>query len=366
MAMRIGKSPLGRYRAFTLYRWQRMVTNVGPSVAYSKWRPTVRQKPDRRTFLRFLATGAVSAAWPRPAHLQEVKPRKLSYTYKTAANCEIKADVYQCSGRARPVVISIHGGALIMGNRGQVDRTLLSKLLESGYTVVSIDYRLAPETKLPEILEDLQDACRWVRERGPELFSINPEKVAVMGGSAGGYLTLSSGFRVRPAPSVLVSFWGYGDIAGKWLTQPDPFYRQLPLVSKEEAFQAVSGPVVSESSGRNNRQRFYLYCRQQGIWSKEVTGHDPDRESKAFDAFCPIRNVSAQFPPTMLVHGTKDTDVPYEQSAIMDKELQRKGVEHEFITVPGGGHGLGGTPREVVSRMQNQVLAFLKRHLEVR
>ena len=52
--------------------------------------------------------------------------------------------------------------------------------------VVSIDYRLAPETKLPAIVEDVQDACRWVRERGPKLFRIAPERLAVMGGSAGG------------------------------------------------------------------------------------------------------------------------------------------------------------------------------------
>ena len=47
-----------------------------------------------------------------------------------------------------------------MGHRGQIDRALLDKLLKAGYAVVSIDYRLTPETKLPAILEDLQDACR--------------------------------------------------------------------------------------------------------------------------------------------------------------------------------------------------------------
>jgi acetyl esterase/lipase len=290
--------------------------------------------------------------------------RKRTYTYKTVENCEIKADVYGASDTTRPVVMWIHGGALIMGSRGPMDKALLGKLLKAGYAVVSIDYRLAPETKLPAILEDLQDACKWVREEGPELFHIDPKRIAVMGGSAGGYLTLAAGFRVDPRPTVLVSFWGFGDIAGTWQSRPDPFYSKMPLVPKEEAYQAVGGPALSESSGRNNRHRFYHYCRQHGLWPKEAAGHDPDKEPKAFDALCPVRNVSANYPPTLLIHGTKDTDVPYEQSAMMAKELGRKGVEHELITVQDAGHGLAGAKPSVVAETQDRVLAFLNKHMQ--
>src|SRR5260370_42693448 len=116
-------------------------------------------------------------------------------------------------------------------------------------------------------------------------------------------------------------------------------------------------------TGKGKRQRFYLYCRQQGIWPKEVAGHDPDREPKAFDPFCPIRNVSAKYPPTLLIHGTKDTDVPYEQSAEMAKELERKGVEHELVTIPGGGHGLARVGPGIITRTQERVLAFLNQYM---
>jgi acetyl esterase/lipase len=295
---------------------------------------------------------------------QEAKPSKQTFMYKTVANCAIKADVYGASAEAtRPVVLWIHGGALIMGHRGHVDTALLAKLLKAGYTVVSIDYRLAPETKLPAILDDVQDACQWVRAKGPELFHIDPQRLAVLGASAGGYLTLAAGFRVEPRPRALVSFWGYGDITGAWYSRPDPFYSRMPLVPKTEAYAAVGGPVISESSGKNNRHRFYLYCRQQGLWPKEVTGHDPDMEAKAFEPFCPLRNVTAQYPPTLLIHGTKDTDVPYEQSALMAKELSRHGVEHELRTVPDTGHGLAGAEPAVVAEVQDRVLAFLNKHL---
>jgi acetyl esterase/lipase len=292
------------------------------------------------------------------------QPAKKTYTYKTASTCAIRADVYAPPGEARrPVVVWIHGGALIMGSRSGMDRALLGKLLRAGYIVVSIDYRLAPETKLPAILEDVEDACRWVREKGPGLFHADPKRMAVMGGSAGGYLTLTTGYRVKPRPKALVAFWGYGDVVGAWYSRPDPFYSRMPAVAKEEAYRLVGGGVISEDDGKHNRARFYLYCRQHGLWPKEVAGRDPERERKAFDPFCPVRHVTAAYPPTLLVHGTKDTDVPYEQSATMANELARKGVAHELITVRGAGHGLARAKPATVADVHERVLAFLKRRL---
>ena len=91
----------------------------------------------------------------------------------------------------------------------------------------------------------------------------------------------------------------------------------------------------------SRRFRFYLYCRQQGLWPKEVGGIDPHNNSTAFDPFCPIRNVTGEYPPTLLLllHGNKDTDVPFEQSRQMYNVLKQHGVECEFILVEGGGHG---------------------------
>lgn len=288
-----------------------------------------------------------------------------TYAYKTVDSCAIKADVYrpECD-KVLPVVIWIHGGALIAGDRRGLDGRLRDLLLKAGNAVVSIDYRLAPETKLPGILEDLKDACRWVHDKGPELFHIDPKRIAIMGGSAGGYLTLCSGFLVEPRPRALVAFWGYGDVAGDWYSKPDAFYRTKPLVAKEEAYKAVGGAVLSEPPPKHERGKFYLYCRQNGIWPKEVTGHDPDKEPKDFDAFCPVRNVTDKYPPTLMIHGTKDTDVPYEQSALMAKELKAKKVEHELITVEEAGHGLSGSKPEEVLKIYERVVDFVNKKLK--
>ncbi|HTS29967.1 MAG TPA: alpha/beta hydrolase [Bryobacteraceae bacterium] len=290
---------------------------------------------------------------------------KTTYTYKTAGGCAIQADVYRTSSASRgPAVLWIHGGALIMGHRGGIPGAQLSRYLEAGFTVVSIDYRLAPETKLPEILEDVTDAYGWLREKGPDLFGIDPSRIAVVGHSAGGYLTLVSGYRFHPRPRALVSFYGYGDIVGDWYSRPDPFYSRQPAVSKDAAFASVGTKAISGAPGPNDRDRFYLYCRQQGLWPNLVAGLDPREQPKAFDAFCPLRNVTRDYPPAMLLHGDQDTDVPFTQSELMAKELERNGVEHEFVRIPGGGHGFDrdmSDPR--AADAFHRVMAFLETHL---
>ena len=295
---------------------------------------------------------------------------KQTFVYKVAGDCGICADVYQPSDDTiRPAILWLHGGALIFGDRTSISPDQLERYLQAGFTVISADYRLAPEVKLEAIIEDLRDAYAWVRLEGPGLFRIDPERIAVLGHSAGGYLTLMAGFCVRPRPRALVPFYGYGDIAGPWYSRPDPHYCQEPLVPREEATRAVGDRVLTgvsfdEPDGQA-RGRFYLYCRQQGVWPLEVSGHDPADEPEWFDAFCPVRNVTAEYPPTLLIHGDQDTDVPFDQSVSMAAELGNQDVEHEFLALQGSGHGFDGAGMgdPTVSDVFDRVLAFLEKHM---
>lgn len=292
--------------------------------------------------------------------------------YKQAAGIELCADVYAGYGGARqPVILWLHGGALMLGNRGMIHPVHRERYREAGYTVVAIDYRLAPESKLPEIWSDVQDAIAWVRAEGPRQFDVDPERLGVIGHSAGGYLSLLAGCTVVPRPRALVSFYGYGDIAGPWYSEPSPFYCQQPLVSEAEALSVIGTTPLSHSPTRANlgpdepnRSRFYLYCRQRGLWPLAATGHDPVAERAALLPYCPLAQVTADYPPTLLLHGDEDTDVPYEQSVMMAAALANAGVEHGLITIAGGEHVFDWREHDpVVDAAFERVLAFLNRHL---
>jgi acetyl esterase/lipase len=319
---------------------------------------------ERRALLGASLAGVVSAAATARRRIFGAEVRRETYTYKTVGDLPLELDVWSESpSTPRPVALWIHGGALIMGSRYGMDKTLREMLIKAGYAVASIDYRLAPETKLADILSDVRDAFDWIRREGPRSFGARSDRIAVLGGSAGGYLTLTSGYLLDPRPKALVSFWGYGDIAGPWYSRPDAFYRRQRLVTEAEARAAVGAKPLAEPEPKNQRSRFYLYCRQNGLWPKEVTGHDPDALPRAFDRFCPVRNVTAEYPPTLLVHGTNDSDVPHELSVAMDRELARRGVDHELISVAGGAHGLGNVAGAQVTAIYERVLTFLGRYM---
>jgi len=115
--------------------------------------------PHRPGFL-FICSGVAALICASSVNAAEdVGVRVETLTHKKIGNIEIKADLHRADDEAlRPVVVWIHGGALITGHREGMDGRVRRMLLDEGYAVVSFDYRLAPETPLPKIIEDVEDA----------------------------------------------------------------------------------------------------------------------------------------------------------------------------------------------------------------
>jgi acetyl esterase/lipase len=172
----------------------------------------------------------------------EISFKKTTVAYREIDGHKILADVYRPQDTTiRPLIVWIHGGALIMGNRDlekseditrfllalakaggalimdnrdlenreDVARFLLAFAKAEGCAVVSIDYRLAPETKLPDIISDIEEAFRWLASDGAKQFQLDPRRIVLAGESAGGYLTLVTGYRVRPKPKAFVWVWRF-------------------------------------------------------------------------------------------------------------------------------------------------------------
>jgi acetyl esterase/lipase len=293
-----------------------------------------------------------------------------TYTHLTDNDCALEADVYSPpTAEAAPALLWIHPGGMITGGRDWIDSHQLAMYLEAGYTVVAIDHRLAPEYKLETIVADIEAAYAWLVDEGPALLNIDPDRVAVVGHSAGGYLALVAGFRLDPPPKALVAFYGYGDLTGAWATKPSTSHNQGEKITQEEANRALrrsSRNCVPTGSALEGRFDYYVYARQQGTWPLEVSGHDPLTEAAWFSAYEPVQNVSPAYPPTMLLHGRADTDVPFSAAERMATALEEQGVAHEIVSQPGWNHvfdQMDADSPEVQAALQ-RMLAFLDAYLK--
>lgn len=296
-----------------------------------------------------------SAAAPRQTHI-----------YKTLKDGALEADVLGAEpGKCKPCVLWIHGGGLIFGSRKMSPRaTFAQAMLDHDFVVVSIDHRLAPEAKLPVIIEDVNDAWRWLHHNGSDLLGIDPTRTAIAGASAGGYLSLLAGYMFEPRPRALASFWGYGDITASWEAEPSDYYRTMELVTREQAVAGLGAQLDHDAPIQTDRSLFYLYCRQQGQWLQEVTAHDLPKDRSWLERYCPTRNIGSTFPPTILIHGTQDSDVPHEESQKLADRLASVGVKHRFVSLPDVGHGFAGAELEAAQAVEIAVAQFLTKELE--
>lgn len=333
-------------------------------ITTSKTIMAMMKKRSRRTAVLWSLTLCVASA---SAAVAKDEFAKSTVVFHQVDGHEILADVYRPKNdELCPVIAWFHGGALINGNRERVNPSVLKLAEEKGYALVSFDYRLAPETKLPALISDIEAAFQWLANDGAKQFHLDPQRIVAAGESAGGYLALVTGYRVSPRPKAIAALYGYGSLTGDWYSQPSPHPRHNEKkISQEEALAQSDGIVVSDhTKRRGSGSVIYTYYRQQGTWPEEVSGFDRATVAEQIVPYEPLKNVTADYPPTFLAHGTADTDVPYEESKKFSDALEKNGVSHQLITIEHGEHGLGGGDPKKISEAFKSLHEFIVDHLE--
>jgi acetyl esterase/lipase len=264
----------------------------------------------------------------------------------------------------------------MFGTKSWLPPAQLTRYLQAGYVVVSIGHWLGPESKLPEIAQDLEDAYAWICAQGPTLLRIDPTRIAIVGHSSGGYLALLGGVlllrrREQPRPKALVSLYVFGNLTGDWTVLPNASFNPWPLIAREEALTTVGTTKEIACGGLQYsdeaRPKFFHYCKRQGCWTHEATGLDPRKatDRTALTQWEPLAHLSADFPPTLLIHGEQDKDVPVAQSILVADELQKLQVTHILGTNPAWEHlfdlTLAGDAE--VQAVLDQMVAFLQTHV---
>ena len=95
-----------------------------------------------------------------------------------------------------------------------------------------------------------------------------------------------------------------------------------------------------------------------------MSGFDPAAEPGKLDPYCPVRNITAGYPPILMIHGTVDTDVPCRESQDMADALKKSNVRHELITVAGAGHCLANGDKRLVAQAYARATQFIRENLD--
>ena len=240
-------------------------------------------------------------------------------------------DLYLPAGSraAPPIVLWIHGGAWLTGNKEHPPALYLCR---RGYAVAAINYRLSREAVFPAQIMDCRAAVRWLRAHA-RMYGADPTRIGVWGVSAGAHLAALLGTANR------VSAW---DALG---------------ADRQEscAVQAVCdwfGPTdFLQMGGRHDRP---------GSPESLLVGGPIQEHRDRVAAANPIAYVTDAAPPFLIIHGEKDDLVPLNQSELLHAALRRAGVESDLHVIPGAGHGKG------VYTDANMLLVreFMDRHLQ--
>lgn len=231
------------------------------------------------------------------------------------------ADVYQPGGKGPfPGVLVIYGGGWTFGDKSQM-RYIASRLAESGYTAVSINYRRAPQHIFPSQLEDCRAAIKWLVDHAAE-YKVDSNALAAYGYSAGGQLALLLAMQDRTndgTPADVPRLFAL--VAG---AAPCDF-RDFPPQS----------PVLA----------YYL-------------GGSRQSNQRQYELASPANFVSPEDPPTFLYHGLQDGLVDVSNSKSLEKLLKDAAVEVESYWIPSAGHLGAFVNREAMEK----AIAFLEQH----
>ncbi len=232
--------------------------------------------------------------------------------YGRAGTYSLRLDAHVPDGPGPfAAVILVHGGAWVAGDRTSNVQPLFEPLSAAGFAWFTISYRLASDVvrnplgaalQLGTAENDVRRAVAFVKEHAAE-FHVNPNKIALIGESAGGQLAAMAALRPDPEGAVqgVVAFYTPSDLAS--------LVRTSGLIP-ENVRDAVKGTVFD------------------------------DVLMAGLQEFSPINYVSAASPPFLLIHGTDDNIVPFAQSERFCAKLRAAAVGCELYRVQGGGHGM--------------------------
>ncbi len=281
------------------------------------------------------------------ANTQVVQNKWTDVAYATTSAAQ-KLDIYLPNEKQEkyPVIIHIHGGAFMFGDKADKQLTPILEALKSGYAVVSINYRLSGEAKFPAQIQDVKAAIRFIRANA-ETYKLKTDKIALWGGSAGGHLSSLAGVS--------------GDVKeleDLTLGNPTQSSRVQAVVDLFGPINFLTMDTHFKESGKGKQDHNDATSPESKLWGKAIQ-EIPDSVKKAN----PETYISADDAVFFIQHGTIDKLVPTQQSIQFAEKLTailgKDKVSIELLE--GANHG---GPQFETAKNLKKVILFLDKNLK--
>ena len=280
--------------------------------------------------MRYLAAFLIAVT--TSAHAQSTS---MDIEYARVGGHVLKLDLHLPATANSPLIVYVHGGAWRAGSKSDVP---VAKLLEHGFAIASVDYRLSTQAVFPAQVHDIKAAIRFLRAKS-ELFHIDSKRIAIIGSSAGGHLAALVGVTN-----------GNKELEGKVGEHLDQSSDVQCIVSLYGASNLQS--ILSQSTS------FGLKMRVPAL--QLLLGGQPAEKPDLAKLASPVAHLDKSDPPLLLVHGDADPQMPPEQSLELAKAYEALKVPVRLIMLPGSKHG----GAEFYDDERTRVMAtFLNRHL---
>lgn len=280
--------------------------------------------------------------------------------YKETPQGNLKLDVFKpdsMSQKSCPVFLFIHGGSWAWLDRTTIRSEFrlqtLQKLLQEGYAVVSIDYRLVNdknEVIYPAPLSDCKDAVRWIRKEC-STYCFDTTRIAVGGCSAGGHLALMTAYAPNSLAVGADEYKSYSARVNCCVDFYGPTHLgKMFLASLLPPFVALAHLVEPKSTMREREKLLRAFTNESGA--------HPMRRHRMCMRFSPITYADRAV-PTIIFHGDKDRLVPFTQSRMLQKKLQKLQKTVSVKTIQGQDHAFPTLDKQRGEQIASETYAFL-------
>ncbi|QDU50165.1 alpha/beta hydrolase [Gimesia panareensis] len=256
--------------------------------------------------------------------------------YATTDQQRLLLDLYLPEGvKQPPLLVWIHGGAWRAGSKANMP---LTELVEHGFAVASVEYRLSPVARFPAQIHDIKAAIRFLRGSADK-YGYNADKIGILGSSAGGHLVALMG--VTNGNAQLEGDLGDFDQESSRIDAIVDYYGPTNFMT-----------ILPQSTPHG------LSVRVPAL--QLLLGDRPENKPELAKLASPVFHVDDKDPPLLMIHGDQDPQVPINQSHELHGKYKQQGLDVTFEVIHGGAHG---GPQFFDAKRMQLVEAFLRKHL---